>query len=69
MANIMVLILGYLLVGFLIVAGSDPNPEDSKTQRRILFFTIWLLWPYVLIRIVIRMVIYSLGWSLKRWFR
>lgn len=65
MANIMVLILGYLLVGFLIVAGSDPNPEDSKTQRRILFFTIWLLWPYVLIQ----MFIHFLGWNLKRWFR
>lgn len=65
MANIMVLILGYLLVGFLIVADSDPNPEDSKTQRRILFFTIWLLWPYVLIR----MLIHFLGWNLKRWFR
>ena len=65
MANIMVLILGYLLVGFLIVAGSDPNPEDSKTQRRILFFTIWLLWPYV----VIRLLVYFIRWQFRRWFR
>lgn len=65
MANIIVMILGYFLVGFLIVAGSDPNPEDSKRQRRILFFTIWLLWPYVFIR----MFIHSIWWNLKRWFR
>ena len=53
MANIiMILILGYLLVGFLIVADSDPNPEDSKMQRRILLFTIWLLWPYALILVI-----------------
>lgn len=65
MANIIVMILGYLLVGFLIVVGSDPNPEDSKSQRRILFFTIWLLWPYVFIR----MFIHFIWWNLKRWFR
>lgn len=65
MTNIIVMILGYFLVGFLIVVGSDPNPEDSKRQRRILFFTIWLLWPYVFIRIFIHVI----WWNLRRWFR
>lgn len=65
MANIMVIILGYLLVGFLIVAVSDPNPEDSKTQRRIQFFTVWLLWPYALIWLFV----YFIRWQFHRWFR